>query len=108
MSKSFLGLALITTLAAAGCASQTKLLDEFQPLAVQTAETRGKFQMSCPEAAASVLSREMVQPAFPRAVQRAEYTVGLSGCGKRSVIVVICPEGGSGCFTTDPGGFTRE
>jgi len=30
---------------------------------------------------------------------RAEYTIGVSGCGQRATYVVICPDNGSGsCF----------
>ena len=31
-------------------------------------------------------------------VVRAEYTVGVAGCGQRATYLVICPEDGSGCF----------
>ena len=31
-------------------------------------------------------------------VERAEYTVGVDGCGQRQTIVVVCPQDGSGCF----------
>jgi len=31
--------------------------------------------------------------------ERAEFTVGLTGCGKRNSYVVICPDNGSNsCF----------
>ena len=47
----------------------------------------------------------MVEPAInvPRfgGVERAEYTVGVSGCDKRSTLVVVCPVGGEGCFAAD-------
>jgi hypothetical protein len=42
------------------------------------------------------------------AIQRAEYTVGVSGCGVRKTFVVICPEEGDGCFAAGPGRFLRE
>jgi hypothetical protein len=45
---------------------------------------------------------EEVQPVIqgPRfgGVVRAEYTVGVAGCGQRATYLVICPEDGSGCF----------
>jgi hypothetical protein len=38
-----------------------------------------------------------VQPAlqgpFVGGIQRAEDTVGVEGCGQRTVFVVVCPEG---------------
>lgn len=41
-------------------------------------------------------------------IQRAEYTVGVAGCGRRTTFVVICPDEGDGCFATGPGRFIRE
>ena len=43
----------------------------------------------------------------PRAygIDRAEYTIGVSGCGDRKTFVVICPDGGDGCFAAGPGRF---
>src|SRR5262245_61219569 len=95
-----------------GCASQAQLLDGMQGMAIQTAVSRGQFEMACPEATGTILSREVVQPAIQGpwlgGIQRAEYTVGVAGCGKRTTFVVICPEGGDGCLATGPGRFIRE
>jgi hypothetical protein len=99
--------ALIAVLAVAGCVSQGQLLDSKQEMAMQTALNRARFEMQCPEATGTVLSREVVQPAYegPRVsgIQRAQYTIGVSGCGQRATSVVICPEGGEGCFAADAG-----
>ena len=51
-----------------------------------------------------MLSRETLQPLVQtfryQGVTRAEYTVGVAGCAKRTTYVVICPDNGSGssCF----------
>src|SRR5262245_43623461 len=93
--------ALVAGLTVAGCVSQGQFLDNKQEMAVQPALNRARFEMQCPAATATVLSREVVQPAYqgPRmgGVQRAEYTIGVSGCGQRTSTVVICPDGGEGC-----------
>jgi hypothetical protein len=64
--------------------------------------------MNCPEATGTVISREMTQPAvqgpIAAGIQRGEYTIGVTGCGKRSVYTVICPQGGESCFAAEPGG----
>src|SRR5262245_59927327 len=95
-------LALIAVLAGAGCVSQGQFLDNKQPMAIQTALNRARFEMQCPEATATVLSREVVQPAMQgpwvQGIQRAQYTIGVAGCGQRATSVVICPDGGEGCF----------
>jgi hypothetical protein len=100
---------MVATVTLVGCASQAQLLDASQPTAMQTAVARGRFNLSCPTAQGVLLSREVVEPAlqgpYVAGIQRYEYTVGVDGCGKRSTYVVICPQGGTGCFAAGPGAF---
>jgi hypothetical protein len=88
-----------------GCASDSQIMDSEQEMAIQTALQRAQFEMSCPEATGIVLSRESMEPAMQGAyvvgVARAEYTVGVTGCGKKDTYVVVCPLGGDGCFAAD-------
>ena len=109
MSRSFALLALITALAFGGCASQGQFLQSMQMTAMQTAVNRGQFEMNCPSATPALISQEVIQPAlqgpFVNGIQRAEYTIGVSGCGQRKIFVVICPEGGTSCFAAGPGPF---
>lgn len=74
-------------------------------MAVQTAVSRAQFEMNCPNATGTVISQEVTQPAVQgplfAGVQRAEFTVGVSGCGKRGTYIVLCPEGGEGCFAAE-------
>ena len=89
--------------ALAGCESTEQHLDAQQAQAVQTAVQRVGFDMNCPTATGQVLSREMLQPVSIRfGVERAEYTVGVEGCGQKQTIVVVCPQDGSGCFAGGP------
>jgi len=92
-----------------GCQSQQQMVDEMQADATQVAKQRGKFELNCPTATASVLSKEMIQSDVmnPRWAppQRAQYTVGVSGCDKRATYLVICAEGGTGCVA---GGARNE
>jgi hypothetical protein len=82
-----------------GCESTDQQLDAQQQQAVETAVKRVSFDMNCPSATGQVLSREMVAPVSVRfGVYRAEYTVGVEGCGQKQTIVVVCPQDGSGCF----------
>lgn len=94
-----LGVALI----AAGCASGPPFIDAMQPEAVNMAVRRAQFEMNCPAATGQVISRETLQPLVQTfrysGPQRAEYTVGVTGCGQRAMFVVICPDNGSGtCY----------
>ena len=87
----------------AGCQSTDQQLDTQQQQAIDTALQRVKFDMNCPSATGQVLSRQMIQPvSFRFGVERAEYTVGVEGCGQRQTIVVVCPQDGSGCFAGGP------
>ena len=65
---------------------------------IKAALRRGQFELSCPDAKASVLTSNILQPVLWHGVERAEYTVGISGCGKRSTYIVICPMDSSDCF----------
>jgi hypothetical protein len=86
-------------------------LDDNQSVAAQTALERRRFELNCPEATPTILSREVVEPAImgPRTFgfDRAEYAIDVSGCGKRATFVVVCPDGGDGCFAAGPGSFVR-
>jgi hypothetical protein len=84
-----------------GCQSQQQMVDEMQADATQVAKQRGKFELNCPTATAQVLSKELIQSEVvnPRWAppQRAQYTLGVSGCDKRATYLVVCAEGGTGC-----------
>jgi hypothetical protein len=97
-------LAMSTVVIAAlvgGCQSQQQMVDEMQADASHVAQRRGAFELNCPAATASVLSKEMIQTPItnPRWAppERAEYTVGVSGCDKRATYLVVCAAGGTGC-----------
>ena len=102
MSKSFINFALITLLVAlTGCTSQAQFLASKQPTAIQTAVSRGQFEMNCPDATGQVLSQEMTQPAiqgpYMAGEERGLFTIGVAGCGQRRVYQVFCPVGGDSC-----------
>ncbi len=93
---------LIAIVTLVGCQSAAQVMDSLQPQAVAVAARRAQFEMNCPTAAGHLLSREEVQPVMmnPRfgGVIRAEFTVGVAGCGQRATYLVICPEDGTGCY----------
>lgn len=93
-------LALSAIALLAGCASGPPFIDQAQPEAMAIAKRRAAFEFNCPAVDAQVLSRETLQPvSFRFGIERAEYTIGASGCGKRATYVVICPDQpGSTCF----------
>jgi hypothetical protein len=100
----------IIALALTGCASQSQFLSDKQGMAMQTALSRAKFDLNCQQVSPPVLiSEEVVQPVLQgpwvSGIQRAEYTIGVKGCDKHETYVVICPEGGEGCYAAGPGTF---
>jgi hypothetical protein len=82
-----------------GCQSGPPYIDQMQATAVDMAVRQGSFEMNCPAATGQVLSSQMLQPLVNTfrwsGPERAEYNVGVSGCGKRVSYVVVCPDNGS-------------
>ena len=96
----------VAAVAIAGCQSTPDWMKSMEPKALQAAEKRGRFELNCPAATATILNEQDVQPEI-RAVRfqapdRAVFTIGLQGCNKRATYVVVCPADGSGnCFAAD-------
>ena len=105
MSKSPTALMLFVALGVAGCTSQAQFLASKQPTAIQTALTRGRFEMNCPSATGEVLSQEVTQPAIQgplvQGEERGLFTIGVAGCGQRRVYQVFCPIGGDSCTSLE-------
>jgi hypothetical protein len=103
---------IFAAIAGAGCASQQQQVDSLQPDALHTAQRRAAFELNCPAATAEVLSKEMIQSPVmnPRFAppQRAEYTIGVAGCGQRTTYLVVCAEGGTGCFAAGSRNAVRQ
>ena len=94
-------LVAVGVVALAGCQSNEQMLDATQQMALDTAVTRGRFDMNCPAATGTVLSRQIIDPVVQvrfGGTVRNEYTIGIEGCGQRTSMVVICPQGGDGCI----------
>ena len=82
-----------------GCQSGPPFIDQMQATAVDMAVRQGGFEMNCPSATGELLSSQTLQPLVNTfrwsGPERAEYNVGVSGCGKRTSYVVVCPDNGS-------------
>jgi len=89
-----------------GCMTEQQQLQQRQPSAVNTALARGRFDLNCPAATATVLSSDYIQPAIQgpwvNGLNRVEYTVGVEGCNQRTTYVVICQEDTDTCFAANP------
>jgi hypothetical protein len=102
-------LMLLATSLMAGCASGPPFIDQAQPEAMAMAQRRAAFEFDCKETNVQLLSRETLQPiSFRFGIERAEYTIGATGCGQRATYVVICPDQpGSTCFAGAGRGGSR-
>ena len=101
MSKSPTILWFLAALTAAGCMTEGQFLASRQPTAIQSAVSRGQFEMNCPTATGEVLSQELTQPPIQGPLVQGEsrglFTIGVAGCGQRRVYQVFCPMGGDSC-----------
>ena len=104
-TRRMLALAGLISLAA-GCQTTQQQLDATQPMAMETALRRGRFQLGCPSATGVLLSDDFIQPAvqgpWVMGMSRLEYTIGIEGCGQRTTLVVMCQEGSETCFAANP------
>ncbi len=82
----------------AGCASDQQILSSDQDQAILVAARRGQFELSCPTARGIVLSSNLLQPVLWNGIERAEYTVGVEGCGKKTTYIVVCQLGSVSCL----------
>ena len=92
--------AMVAAIVLSGCASGPPFIEAAQPQAIQTAQRRAQFEFNCPAATGQVLSQEMMTSPLQYTrfapPDRAEYTVGVAGCGQRHTYLVVCTDGG-GC-----------
>ena len=89
--------ALTALLIAGGCASGPPFIDTMQPQAMSMAKSEAQFALNCPSATGSVLNRQELQPLLFGGPLRAEYSIGVSGCDKRTIVKVLCSENNNQC-----------
>ena len=78
------GAVVLAPLLASACVSP---LVQNAPSALQTAETRARFELNCPNITASILSQKIVHLPL---TEGTEHTIGVRGCGKEAVYVTYC------------------
>ena len=102
MKKRYTFLAVVVVFAAADCQTQQQMIQSQQAMAIQTALNRAQFEMNCPTAKGTVLSTNVIQPVFQgplvQGTYRTEFTIGVRGCGQPRTYIVVCPQGGTGCY----------
>jgi hypothetical protein len=79
-----------------GCATEAEFLAQNAPSALNTALTRGRFELNCPQATGAVLSQKVTYingmgiGMGGGGYEWTEYTVGVKGCGKQAVYETMC------------------
>ena len=97
-----------------GCSTQEDFLNSRQDAAMATAVQRGKFELQCSRLTGTILSRQDVDNVWygrwggRHGANRAEFTIGVNGCGARRTYVVTCVESGEGCFARPGSGRLRD
>jgi hypothetical protein len=69
--------------------------EALQPNALRAAQQRGATELGCPAAKANVMSKKTIEETTTGWYEwphRAEYTIGVSGCGKRVTYSVACDD----------------
>ena len=67
-------------------------------MATQVAARRGQFELGCRQVTTIVPSSNLLQPVLWGGQERAEYTIGVTGCDRRTTYAVICALGSPSCF----------
>lgn len=98
MRRTLLLPATAILLALTGCETQQQILADEQSVATQAALQRARFELNCPAATATVLSSQILQPIAWRGLERAEYVIGVTGCGRRETYIAVCQFGSTSCL----------
>jgi hypothetical protein len=76
-----------------GCAA-TDLAEKLQPDAIRVAQQRGATDLGCSAATAEVTNKKTIEApqttGWHESPRQAEYTIGVSGCGKNTSYLVTC------------------
>ena len=106
MTRAILATSLLAGLVLGGCTPS--LTSATRPVAIESAQTRARYDLQCPDAKGAVLSSKVIPPQTAPAplvgrdaITHAEFAVGISGCGAPRTLVVTCSQEDS-CFTAAP------
>jgi len=88
--------ALVLPLVMSACVTESQFLAQNAPSALNTAVTRGRFELNCPQASGTVLSQKVTYingmgiGMGGGGYEWTEYTIGVRGCGKSAVYETMC------------------
>ncbi len=87
--------ALVLPLIISACQTEAQFLAQNAPSALNTALARGRFELNCPQASGTVLSKKVtyingIGMGGGGGYEWTEYTIGVRGCGKSAVYETMC------------------
>jgi len=88
--------ALALPIILSACVTESQFLAQNAPSALNTAVTRGRFELNCPQATGTVLSQKVTYingmgvGMGGGGYEWTEYTIGVRGCGKSAVYETMC------------------
>jgi len=89
--------ALVLPLVMSACVTESQFLAQNEPSALNTALARGRFELNCPQASGTVLSKKVtyingmgIGMGGGGGYEWTEYTIGVRGCGKSAVYETMC------------------
>ena len=98
MLNAYRAAAIAAGVVVAGCQTPAQMLANEQAAASGVAARRGQFELNCPQVTTSILSSNVLQPLLWGGQERAEYTIGVAGCERRTTYVVVCALDSPSCF----------
>ncbi len=75
---------VVVLLLASACVN---IVAQNAPAAMQTVESRARFELNCPNLQATMLSEKIVQG---WRFDGSEHTIGVRGCGREAVYIAYC------------------
>jgi len=87
--------ALVLPLIISACQTEAQFLAQNAPSALNTALARGRFELNCPQANGTVLSKKVtyingIGMGGGGGYEWTEYTIGVRGCGRSAVYETMC------------------
>ncbi len=101
MSRAFVAVLLVFALTVAGCTG-SRMAGGKEQRAVSQTLAQARVDLQCRELTPEVLSKKMSMTPVPE----TQFTISVTGCGKKAVYDVACQEFGEDyrdCFISLPG-----
>ncbi|MRR38187.1 hypothetical protein EG829_26765 [bacterium] len=90
MSRAFIATMLAVVLMLAGCAASSRMASGKEQTAIEQTLRQARADLNCTQLTPNVISKKMNMTPVPE----AQFTIGVTGCGKSAMYTAICQEYG--------------